>query len=276
MITGLLKHKNGYILKPLQPPPMGTREVTFYQHIHENCHPLNDCYRKLKPFVPAFHGVACLTTNCNENGALSSTAAQRYLLLEDLLEGLQKPCVMDIKIGAQTWSPDASETKINHERAKYKGTKIPLGLCLTGTHYYDVRTNDKCKLTRDFGKTLVPSTLQTAFEVFFNKNNSNLYHNLVNKAISKLRNIESVFNVQRAFKLYGSSILIAYDAEYFDSEKNTQNNYSTEMPVRVFMIDFAHFHHSDDEALDENYLFGLRNFIKMLCDIVAQPGLPKE
>jgi len=47
-----------------------------------------------------------------------------YLVLENLTQGLGAPCVMDIKIGARTYGPDASEAKKKQEDAKYQGTKV--------------------------------------------------------------------------------------------------------------------------------------------------------
>jgi len=37
-------------------------------------------------------------------------------MLQDVVEGLEKPCVMDMKIGAITWNPTASPSKIEKEK----------------------------------------------------------------------------------------------------------------------------------------------------------------
>lgn len=39
---------------------------------------------------------------------------------------------MDIKIGSQTYDPDASEEKKAKENAKYPGTKMPFGFSVLG------------------------------------------------------------------------------------------------------------------------------------------------
>ena len=36
--------------------------------------------------------------------------------MEDITKGFKLPCVMDVKIGVQTWEPDAPESKILVER----------------------------------------------------------------------------------------------------------------------------------------------------------------
>ena len=54
----------------------------------------------------------------------------------DLYQGMVSPCVMDVKIGAKTYGPDATCAKKQQEDAKYLGTKKPLGRdhvkCLMG------------------------------------------------------------------------------------------------------------------------------------------------
>ena len=45
-------------------------------------------------------------------------------MLENLTQGLKAPCVMDVKIGARTYGPDATEAKMKQEDAKYLGTKV--------------------------------------------------------------------------------------------------------------------------------------------------------
>ena len=45
-------------------------------------------------------------------------------MLENLTQGLVAPCVMDVKIGARTYGPDATEAKMKQEDAKYLGTKV--------------------------------------------------------------------------------------------------------------------------------------------------------
>ncbi len=36
--------------------------------------------------------------------------------------GLEKPCIMDVKVGAKTYGPDASPQKIQKQDASYAGS----------------------------------------------------------------------------------------------------------------------------------------------------------
>ncbi|CAL8110030.1 unnamed protein product [Orchesella dallaii] len=269
---GLLKHKLGFILKPLQNPPMGTREKNFYKQVFEKNLEKPEYYNILEKFLPKFYGVAQIkskSNNWNGNGSL----APKYLVLENIIQGFTKPCINDIKIGSQTWSPDASEAKIKQEKSKYTGTKFSLGICLTGMQYFDVQKNEKCKKSKDFGKSLDSTTVNEAVKEFFNAENSPLYRNLVKVSYEKLLEIEQVFSIQNEFKIYGSSVLIAYDAEYFLSPPKTEISSEilcNNIPLRVYLIDFAHVHPTEDEQLDENYLFGLRSLIRIFKEILEE------
>lgn len=38
-----------------------------------------------------------------------------FVVLDDITNGMKKPCVMDVKIGLQTWEPGCSEKKKKDE-----------------------------------------------------------------------------------------------------------------------------------------------------------------
>lgn len=39
----------------------------------------------------------------------------KFVVLSDITSGMKKPCVMDVKIGLQTWEPGCSEKKRKDE-----------------------------------------------------------------------------------------------------------------------------------------------------------------
>lgn len=39
----------------------------------------------------------------------------QFIVLNDITSGMKKPCVMDVKIGLQTWEPGCSEKKKRDE-----------------------------------------------------------------------------------------------------------------------------------------------------------------
>ena len=167
--------------------------------------------------------------------------------------------MIDLKIGSVTWSPDAPPSKVKQEMSKYVGTKGPLGLCLTGMHYYvEDPTTKSLKRTvmgREQGKLLDVPGFRGSLRDFF----SNCDKRLVKVVVDKLEGIRDVIaRLSKRFRLFGSSILIAYDAEGPDVDS-----------VRVFMIDFAHFHEVEGggSGVDENYLKGVGNLIGIVEEL---------
>lgn len=80
----------------------------------------------------------------------------------------------------------------------------------------------------------------------------------------------SLFESQQCFKFYGGSLLLIYDAQ----STNVQD-----AKINIKMVDFAHAspnhnHHENnnkietDSDLDEGYLFGLKNLLKIINNLV--------
>lgn len=103
LFLGLLSVKGGYVLKPAINTKKGQREVEFYESLQHHTDPVA---KELKSFVPRFFG----TTDIWMNEQLV-----RWLILEDVCHGLEEPCIMDVKMGRQTWDPCAPREKIQAE-----------------------------------------------------------------------------------------------------------------------------------------------------------------
>ena len=115
---GFLKRPDGRLLKPVQAPPRGRRELDFYKRINSSKDPTD---LRLKQCIPQFFGV-------EKVGFINGiTITEEFLILRDITEGFVRPSIMDIKIGSRTWGPDASAKKQAQEMAKYAGTKHPFG-----------------------------------------------------------------------------------------------------------------------------------------------------
>ena len=79
--------------------------------------------RRLQRFTPLYHGVIKL-----DNG-------HSYMCLEDLTQGFVKPNVMDVKLGTQTFEPDAPPDKRLRELAKYP-QQAEFGVRIVGMRVY--------------------------------------------------------------------------------------------------------------------------------------------
>lgn len=102
-VTGMLKHKDDFILKPMTKPMCGEREMRFYTELQTTKDPI---LQQLKQFVPAYHGTKTIAVNGKD---------VMCLVLDNVTKGLKEPCIMDIKIGRRTWDPLATSDKIQNE-----------------------------------------------------------------------------------------------------------------------------------------------------------------
>lgn len=143
----MLKDQDGFILKACSKPGSGPREIEFYENLMSNMSdPSMDALRK---FVPEYRGVVKIPVH----GKVIN-----FIKLKDTTHDMEEPCVLDIKIGKQTWDPNASAEQIKKGREHYKLCKESLSFCLQGFQVYDIKMSNirrVCKeYTRKLDKTL--------------------------------------------------------------------------------------------------------------------------
>lgn len=242
----ILTNKNGCILKPIQPPPRGDREVEFYQTVNTSEDPNVSQFLK---FIPTFYGI------CTKKDG-------RFMMIENATIGMTKPCIMDVKIGAKTYGPDASPEKIAKQDASYAGTKKPFGFSVLGMSVYQGEGKKEFKvMAKDYGKGLNKDNIGDFINLYFDKQTQSVNTKiLVEIVIERLKAIEQMYSQQKVFHIFGSSILFVYDAEAVIGDKTRE---ALEDAVVVKMIDFAHVHPANGEP-DLNYNNGLRNLIDLL------------
>lgn len=130
---------NDYVLKPILKKECGERELEFYQRI---------CKTKLteiRDLIPKFYGIKTIHLDNKQIDCI---------VLEDLTRYFHEPCVMDVKIGRRTWSPDSSNKKILSEQMKYQSCRRDLGFCIPGFQVYNISTNKLKKFDKNYGKKL--------------------------------------------------------------------------------------------------------------------------
>lgn len=68
---------------------------------------------------------------------------------------MHQPCIVDLKMGKQTWDPVATEEKQRKEDSKYVECKTKLGFCIPGLHTHHISSGGELrKYGRDYGKKL--------------------------------------------------------------------------------------------------------------------------
>lgn len=257
----IFKREDGKLLKPIQAPPKGQREADFYTSINKSTDKVDI---SLKKHIPEFYGIETVGFT---NGI---TVTEDFLVLKDITEGFALPNIMDIKIGSRTWDPDASATKRAQEDSKYVGTKGPFGFSVLGMIVHSLNTQHKEATgtahvyDKSFGKCLKTEDVGQVTEMFFDVQRSGgPVKALVDVVVKKIREILDAFAAQRKYKIYASSLLLAYDAKTVRQfVSGSCGAKQLQSAVNIKLIDFAHVFPADGER-DDNFVSGLENLLSL-------------
>ncbi|XP_035789812.1 inositol polyphosphate multikinase-like isoform X1 [Anopheles albimanus] len=289
---GLLKSSNdGTVLKPTGKLHCGMREIAFYEQLKplqavqlstERCtEPITTgSLQQLSSLVPRYYGHPKLPIGGKE---------MEFIQLEDLTEGYEQPCIMDVKIGRRTWDPMATPEKRKAEESKYKACRQTFGLCIPGFQVYSVHDCEDRLIRhgKDYGKQLTEFNIRDAFQLFLNATpDGRVNQELVHSLLHDVRQIQGWSHCQTTFRLYSSSVLLLYDAAHLktvtsmkQSKSLTRNDHHGDGPLPVEpssrrpwaaakMIDFAHaFTKEMDDAgttRDDNYIQGVDSLVAIL------------
>jgi len=214
----------------------GKAETAFYEKIH--------LYPTLQSLAPQFFGIKELND-------------KKYIVIEDLTHGFKKPCILDVKIGKQSYGEDASEEKKASMEAKdKKSTTWTLGARITAMKVFRHDINDYIKKGKAEGKDVTAENFGSALSEYFH-NGKELRKSLIPKFLEKIYKIKEWAESQSDLRIYSSSILFVYDAD----EENDN--------VIIKLIDFAHVFKITDEGKDDGYIFGVNNLVQHLEAIAS-------
>ncbi|KAF8548739.1 SAICAR synthase-like protein [Imleria badia] len=181
------------LLKPALP-----REVAFYQFVRDITDASTGLHL-LKPWIPEFLGLLSLegkladltaeivagimpviipapgsegtSTSGNldsNNGTPPSNMPAQTLVLQNLLYGYRKPCILDVKLGTILYDEDASEEKKARMINKAaETTTLQTGIRLTGFQVYSNHSPDPIVYGKAYGYSLKPEQLQEGIKNFF-------------------------------------------------------------------------------------------------------------
>ncbi|KAL8604239.1 hypothetical protein ACOMHN_014807 [Nucella lapillus] len=205
---GMLDRGNGIVLKALQPPPRGTRELKLYQTTFAPACQNTDLM-ELRHFLPVYYGTEVLDD-------------VTFLVMNNLTDSFAKPNVLDLKIGLVSTDPEATEEKKRSEELKYPPRK-QLGFNLTGMMVHDAVSGCPQYTTKTFCRTISAEDMLTVgLGKFFGMESGHLRKDVVRAVLEKLHRIERWFQVQRTFAFYSSSLLIIYSSQ--DHQPHASSN----------------------------------------------------
>ncbi|KAG9317957.1 hypothetical protein JVU11DRAFT_9 [Chiua virens] len=241
------------LLKPALP-----HEVSFYQLVRDIVDPSTGL-NALKPWIPKFfgllniegkladpdadnidagtvpvivpvsasEGISASSGNGNSNATPSMNS--QTLVLQNLLHGYRKPCVLDVKLGTILYGQDASEEKKARMIKKAaETTTLQTGIRLTGFQVYSNHSLDPIVYGKEYGYKLKPEQLQEGMRHFFpssisvadlgpSNSNAGLPTNILLTLLTSIHG--SLIDLRSSLscaqlRMVGSSVLIIYEGDW--------------------------------------------------------------
>jgi hypothetical protein len=221
---------------------MAEAEFDFYVHAQKHA-------KEHASVFPHFVGRKAVETE---------TGVQQYIILEDLTSGLEKPSIVDLKIGFRGHDDHAKTLKVVQQIALCTvTTSSSLGFRLCGMRYND----DLGKVVshgKPWGAQLKKDTMPLALMEFVTQH-GHIRFDIVEKILDEMQDLINFFETQKLYKFYSSSILFVFDSAAPVGKP----------VVRVKLVDFAHTfpNKEGDNTLDENFLLALKNLVEIWSNI---------
>uniref|UniRef100_A0A3B4XUA9 Kinase n=1 Tax=Seriola lalandi dorsalis TaxID=1841481 RepID=A0A3B4XUA9_SERLL len=210
--VGILQHPDGTVLKQLQPPPRGPREMQFYSMVYaEECS--DPCLLELQNHLPKYYGT----------WSSPDSPIDLYLKLEDVTRRFVKPCIMDVKLGQRSYDPFASQEKREQQIRKYPLME-EIGFLVLGMRVYKVCSDTFDSYDQHYGRGLVKDTIQDGLAKFFH-NGVCLRKDAVSASIHRVQQILRWFESQHQLAFYASSLLFVYEG--FPSSSSSSSSLSS-------------------------------------------------
>ncbi|KAF8362658.1 hypothetical protein PRIPAC_89581 [Pristionchus pacificus] len=188
---------------------------------------------------------------------LAGSAGSNFILLENVVHGMRRPCVLDLKMGTRQHGDDAPLAKQDAQRRKCaESTSAALGVRMVGMELYEESTSSYQFVDKMQGRRMDERHLRACLMRFV----KGAGRTRTAALRARLADLKATLQEAHSYRFFSSSLLIAFDAAKPDS------------PIQVRMIDFAHstfdgFEGFNDlvyQGADDGYMKGVDSLLDLI------------
>ena len=290
--AGVLSNDSGsLVIKPCT-----AAEVKFYE-VTQAHHPAFAAH------MPTFFGTLQLGDPLQPSDQAPTHNRHSNIVLSNIGHGFERPCILDVKLGAQLWGEDASlEKRARLDKVSDETTSRPMGMRVAGMKVYrgtgeeakkdpavdetGYRVYDKY-YARVFTKDNV---IDTIIEYFTSEISQEQVKLVAGRLLKRLTEIREMLEEQES-RMYSASLLFCYEgsktaleealkeldaaknSEEEDEEEEEEDDDGDDKKLKkvedLKLIDFAHASWTPGQGPDKNALQGVRSMEKLLAQIVG-------
>jgi len=275
---GVLSDESGSVVVK----PCNAREVGFYET--SLAHP------EFAVWMPTFYGTLTLSDDMAQTSGTNADGKphdrQSSLVLQNLTYGFEKPCVLDVKLGAQLWDESAPQEKRDRLDAVANGTtSSSIGMRVAGMKVWKGEAGYKV-FDKHYGRVLTHENVIESFKEYLaSEITAEDAKLLAGRFLRKVKDIEKVLASQES-RMYSASLLFVYEGgkkeldqalkdeaarepktEDDENDDDDEEDEKVKMVEELKLIDFAHAYWTPGKGPDENILQGIRSVESLLAAI---------